>query len=121
MESKLNEIKGKLNYITILDFKENYDKSEIQRLISVESDEILKTKNEIKEILSSIYDTEKYYIRVSNNFVSIDEIINKTENSISTKEYKKIWSDNFSKLPYSWVMGRKTSKKAMENAIREMI
>lgn len=114
-------IKAKLNYMTILDFKENYNKSEIERILNLSNEEIIKTKMELKDILSSMYDTNKYHFVISSNFISIDEIIEKKENSMMTREYKKIWSDNFNKLPRQWVMGKKVGKKCMEETLKEMI
>ena len=78
-------------------------------------------QKEIKEILESDFDAEKYDIRVNNNFVEISEIIEKTEKSLHLKSIKKIFSDNFNHLPYAYVMGRKISKKNMESALQLMI
>jgi len=112
---------AKLNMLTIIDFERNYNKSEIERFFVEDTEEMKQTQKEIKEILESEFDAEKYDINVNNNFVAINEIIEKTETSITTREVKKIFSDNFNKLPYNWVMGRKISKKCMEDALKLMI
>lgn len=118
----MESIKAKLNYMTILDLKENYNKNEIERIVFVNNnDEIKKIKKEIENMLYSIYDKNEYDIMVGCNHITINKIISKNENSLSLQEYKKIWSDNFEKLPYAYVMGKKISKKDMEYALENMI
>jgi len=118
--NNIDLIKSKLDYITILDFYNNYDKSELERVVANDSKEITRVKTEIKDILSAIYDTEKYDFIISCNFVAIHEILEKKENSKITREIMKIWANNFEKLPYTWVMGRKVAKSVMQNAIKNM-
>lgn len=109
----------KLNKLTILDITENYNKSEYERIIlDVENtDEIKRIKEEIKNILEEYYNPEQYFIRISCNHVSIDKIIERRENCTITTPFKQIYSDNFSRLPYAYVMGKKISKKAMLNFV----
>ena len=118
--NKVDLIKSKLDYITILDFYNNYDKSEFERVVANDSKEITRVKTEILDILKGMYDTEKYDFTISCNFVSINEIVEKRENSMITKVKEKIFSNNFEKLPYSWIMGRKVTKSVMQNAIKNM-
>lgn len=113
------EIIEKLNKLTILDITENYNKSEYERIIlDVENtDEIKRIKEEIKNILEEYYNSEQYFIHISCNHVSIDKIIERRENCTVTTPFKQIYSDNFSRLPYAYVMGKKISKKAMLNFV----
>lgn len=110
----------KLNYLTILDFYDNYNKSEMERFFTMESKEIKRVKSEIETMLYSIYDKNKYSVRVNCNFVEISEILEKTERTTIERQFKKIFSENFEKLPYCWVMGKKVSKKTMQEIIKEM-
>jgi len=110
----------KLNYLTILDFYDNYDKGEVERFFTTENEEIKRVKSEIETMLYSIYDKNKYSVSVNCNFVAINEILEKTERTIIEREFKKIFSENFYRLPYSWVMGRKVSKKTMQEIIEKM-
>lgn len=112
---------AKLNMLTILEFTQNYNKTETERFFVEDTEEMKSLQKEIKEILESDFDAEKYDIRVNNNFVEISEIIEKTEKSLHLKSIKKIFSDNFNHLPYAYVMGRKISKKNMESALQLMI
>ena len=113
-------VMAKLNELTILEFTRNYDKSELQRFFEEETKEEKTLKNDIKEIMYSLYDKNKYDINVNNNFVAINEIIEKKENSLHTKEVEKIWSSNFYKLPRIWVMGKKISKKLMLETLNRL-
>ncbi|MBQ3475842.1 MAG: hypothetical protein IJH20_06715 [Bacilli bacterium] len=119
--NKNDLVMAKLNMLTILEFTQNYNKSEMERFFVEDTEEMKRTQKEIKEILESDFDAEKYDIKVNNNFVEISEIINKTETSITTRSIKKIFSENFNHLPYAYVMGRKISKKNMENALKNMV
>jgi len=121
-EGKIMErnIIDKLNYLTILDFYDNYDKGEVERFFTTENEEIKRVKSEIETMLYSIYDKNKYSVSVNCNFVAINEILEKTERTIIEREFKKIFSENFYRLPYSWVMGRKVSKKTMQEIIEKM-
>lgn len=110
----------KLNYLTILDFYDNYDKSEVERFFTTENEEIKRVKSEIETMLYSIYDKNKYSVDVNCNFVTINEILEKTERTTIERQFKKIFSENFFKLPYSWVMGKKVSKKTMQEIIEKM-
>ena len=105
-------VKAKLNMLTILDLNLNYNKSELERMFTRDTEEMKTLKDEIKDILSSIYSTDEYLIDINGSFIRISKIIARTENSIRTQEHKVIWSDNFRKLPYSYVMGKKMGKKA---------
>ena len=117
----MESIKAKLNYMTILDFQKNYNKSEFKRFFEKDSDEIIKTKKEIEDILYSIYDKNEYIIGVNCHFVDISKIISKDENGgMMTQSIETIWSDNFKKLPYNWVMGQKIGKKTMESYLKHL-
>lgn len=119
--NKNDLVMAKLNMLTILEFTQNYNKSEMERFFVKDTEEMERTQKEIKEILESEFDAEKYDIKVNNNFVEISEIIEKTETSLHLKSIKKIFSENFNHLPYAYVMGRKISKKNMEDALKSMV
>ena len=119
--NKNDLVMAKLNMLTILEFTQNYNKSEMERFFVEDTEEMKRTQKEIKEILESEFDAEKYDIKVNNNFVEISEIIEKTETSLHLKSIKKIFSENFNHLPYAYVMGRKISKRNMEDTLKSMI
>lgn len=119
--NKNDLVMAKLNMLTILEFTQNYNKSEMERFFVEDTEEMKRTQKEIKEILESEFDAEKYDIKVNNNFVEISEIIERTETSLHLKSIKKIFSENFNHLPYAYVMGRKISKRNMEDALKSMI
>ena len=119
--NKNDLVMAKLNMLTILEFTQNYNKSEMERFFVEDTEEMKRTQKEIKEILESEFDAEKYDIKVNNNFVEISEIIERTETSLHLKSIKKIFSENFNHLPYAYVMGRKISKRNMEDALESMI
>ena len=119
--NKNDLVMAKLNMLTILEFTQNYNKSEMERFFVEDTEEMKRTQKEIKEILESEFDAEKYDIKVNNNFVEISEIIEKTETSLHLKSIKKIFSENFNHLPYAYVMGRKISKRNMEDALKSMV
>lgn len=114
---KEKQIIEKLNLLTIMEIKENYNKSEYERICCKDTEKVKQIKEEIKKMLEEDYNTEDYYIRISCNHVSIDKITHRDDNSTGLTEFKKIYSNNFKKLPYAYAMGRKISKKAMENFI----
>lgn len=119
--NKNDLVMAKLNMLTILEFTQNYNKSEMERFFVEDTEEMKRTQKEIKKILESEFDAEKYDIKVNNNFVEISEIIERTETSLHLKSIKKIFSENFNHLPYAYVMGRKISKRNMEDALKSMI
>ena len=120
-ERIIEEVKERLNKLTILEFKENYNKSEIQRIVkNYQTEEYKKIVEEIKEKMSQIYNSDEYSIRVASSYVSINKVLERTKFGTSEQEYEKIWSDNFKILPYGYVMGKKVSKKVMEETIKMM-
>lgn len=118
--NKNDLIMAKLNMLTVLEFKENYNKSEFERIL-FESEKIKEIKKEIEELLYSQYPKNEYDIMVSCSHIAINKIISKNKNSLSLQEYKKIWSDNFKKLPYRYVMGGKVGKRTYEEIIKDFI
>lgn len=112
-------VKEKLNYLTMLDFNDNYNKTDIERMFIVESDEIKRVKKEIEEILYKTYDRTKYKIRADVNYVTIYKI-DHTYSVEMLQVVETIWSDNFRKLPTAWVFGKAVSKKVLEDTLAEL-
>ena len=64
---------------------------------------------------------EKYYITISPYSISLSEIVAKDENSMRCRVIENVFSENHYKLPYSYSMGGKISKKAMKETLKGLI
>jgi len=110
-----------LDKATLLDIKENYNKSECERVLQKESLEIRKIKEEIRDIFAG-NDTSNLDIKlsISCSFLDIQIVKERKSNSITTQSLEKIWSNLFYKLPYNYTMGKKISKKALDNFLQNI-
>lgn len=109
-----------LDKATILDIKENYNKGECERILQKDILEVRKIKEEIKDIFAG-NDTSNLDINlsISCSFVDIQVIKEKKKNSITTQSIDKIYSNIFYKLPYNYTMGKKISKKVLNQFLEE--
>lgn len=116
-----NEITKKLNTIVLEEIKENYNKSETQRILSATVGES-KSWNLAKEFEKSLNETmgSRYKVMVTQfgSMVLYEKIKDSTLNSF--REVKTIKCPASKFLPYSYVMGKKIGKRNMEEIVKSI-
>jgi len=120
MKITVEELRKELNTICLLEFQENYNKSETARILSIEGESTKRARALEKRLNEEL--KSGYVLRVSNEgtilIMKEDELKDTTiENVKVYKEEKFITAPILKKIPYAYVMGSKVSKSVMERVV----
>lgn len=108
------EIIERLNKIALQHFKENWNKTELQRVFS-EGGLSEKMADELKEDIFKEISKDKYRLTIDHGNLFIYEIIGE-ENGIGVMKTKQIIYHDV-RLPYNWSMGKKATKKQYKEIV----
>lgn len=101
-------------------FKTFYNTTEFQQAIALDTDKLVKIKNQILNLLED-YNNDNYEINITLSGVEILKAVERTDSSTTYQKDFEIKNHNFKMLPYTWVMGHKVGKKIMQNTVECMV
>lgn len=113
------EIMKELNTICLLEFMDNYNKSELVRIVKT-SEAAHKRAKALKEALQKEV-KEGLVVDVSDEgSLFIKEFESDNGTSKTYKQLKNIFPQISKRIPYSYVMGRPVGKRVMQQIVEEL-
>lgn len=116
----MDNLTARLNAITLMEFKEHFNKSEVSRIVDFDS-ECSKMARKLSEELNEKLVGTDYAVSVS-DFGSIEyrKCTDRKDGYTTWSVLSTQYSPAHELLPYEYVMGRKVGKKKMEEVVREI-
>lgn len=116
----MDNLTARLNAITLMEFKEHYNKSECYRILDFDS-ECSRMARKLSDELNAKLEGTEYAISVS-DFGSIEyrKCLSKGEGSSTWSVLSTQYSPAHELLPYEYVMGGKVGKRVMQRVIDEI-
>ena len=119
MKITVEELRKELNTICLLEFQENYNKSEAARILSTNGESNKRGKALEKRLNEELQ--EGTVISVSNcGTLILLKQVKKDENLTIFDNSKIVFAEILDKLPYGYVMGSKVGKRVMEDIVNRL-
>lgn len=113
------EIMKELNTICLVEFRDNYNKSEMVRIVK-RSEEAHRRAKALKESLQKEV-KDGFIVEVSEEgSLFIKQLLEDNGTSKTYQQVKNIFAQVLKKLPYSYVMGKPVGKRVMEQTVQEL-